>query len=133
MNLFQPQFIVSFPAPAICLHLIPYSLARGCYTLMLQCPERNLNTVLNYDTLLQAVQLIFNTLSLSPAPQRQKIQKYMCYNPGSQAEAPWLCFSLSAVPGREGGDALGTAMLTTKGSPSYKPCFHDLPLLTRES
>lgn len=88
MNMFQPHFIASFPAPAICLHLIPHSLARGRYTLMLQCPERNLNTILNYDTLLQAVQLILTTLSLSPAPQRQTIQKHMCYNPGPQAEAP---------------------------------------------
>lgn len=132
MNTFQPYFIASFPAYGICQHVTPYSLGRGHYALMLQCPERNLNTILNYDTLLQAVRLILTTLSFPLALQRQLIQKCMCYNPGPQAESTKVGF-LPQRCAREGGDAFGTAMRTTKGSPSYKPCFRDLHLLTREN
>lgn len=87
--------------PLCCLFSTPYnlpaSLARGSDV---RCPERNLNTILNDDTSLQAVPLILTALSSCPALQRWPMQTCVYYNPGAQAAAPPWGFSLSAVLGR---------------------------------
>lgn len=90
---FQPRFVASFPPPTICLHLQQEAL-------MLQCPERNVNTILSDDTSLEAVQLILTAVPSCPALQRWPVQESVYCNPGPQAAAPARGFSSSAAPGR---------------------------------
>lgn len=124
---FQSHFVSSPP----CCNL-PASYPLLFSERLLHCDVTvpwNFNPILNDDAFFQAVQLMLTSFLLCPALGRQSVQ-CMCYNPGTP---PWG-FSLSAVPGKEKGrrSSWHSNENKMKDSPSYKPCFHDFHLLTRE-